>query len=383
MANTIDTTFNSDSDNIDIFEDYKLKGKRFNNPLENICFRYYLDNYVDNIDHDKLYNDPSYLKLLYYKYLNHLVDRVQKFRPNFPPNIDVERYVNENENNSKIKDMSKMNGGNAFMVYRKHLIKHLEKIGESIPMQQLSSIAGSLWKSEPQNVKDWYKVLSDEIKKLHNERLKNCINNKRKRSSEDNIDEKISSKKIRDMTKKNGGNSFIIFRTQLYEILKSSGYNHSMQQHSSLASFMWSKQPPHVKSQFKESSEKTKKMLNHQLKNLFCKSENENNEPVVENNNKDPLPIDWSCLKSDIDMLANDAHDNCNNSWMGESKIYYYNGSLTNDNNNINFYLKSDAEFEGEEDHCNNPWMGESKQYYYNGSLTNDDNDYLEEFGEE
>jgi hypothetical protein len=187
-------------DNIDIFEDCRLKGKQFNNPLENICFRY-LDNYVDNIDHDKLYNDPSYSKLLYDKYLNHLVERVQKFRPNFPPNIDVETYVNENENNSKIKDMSKMNGGNAFMVYRKHFIKYLEKIGESITMQQFSSIAGSLWKSEPQNVQDWYKVLY--------ERLNNFINNKRKRSSEDDINEKISSKKIRD----NRGNSFINFRT--------------------------------------------------------------------------------------------------------------------------------------------------------------------------
>ncbi|PKK72075.1 hypothetical protein RhiirC2_743454, partial [Rhizophagus irregularis] len=42
-----------------------------------------------------------------------------------------------------------------------------------------------------------------------------------------------------------------------------------MQKLSPLASDLWSKQPEYVKSQHKELSEQTKKLLNEQMKNLY------------------------------------------------------------------------------------------------------------------
>ncbi|RGB35602.1 hypothetical protein C1646_699309 [Rhizophagus diaphanus] len=256
---------------IDIFENYILEETQFENPLENKFFLYYLTYNNVPYDDNKLYNDPSYSQALYNDYFDHLI--LEFLRPNFPPIINVEEYVNENEKFKKIKDMSKMNKGNGFMVYRKNLNKHLETLGERISMQQLSPLAGSLWNSEPENVKDHYKSLSEEIKKLHNNRVENCIN--RKRSSDDDYGE-MSSKKIKDMTTRNGGNAFIIFRKQLNEHLRSLGYNLNMQEHSKIASYIWSKQPMEVKSHFKEHTVQMKKMLNDQLKQLFCKSDNDN-----------------------------------------------------------------------------------------------------------
>ncbi|POG75092.1 hypothetical protein GLOIN_2v1570783 [Rhizophagus irregularis DAOM 181602=DAOM 197198] len=86
----------------------------------------------------------------------------------------------------------------------------------------------------------------------------------------------MSSKKIKDMTTRNGGNAFIIFRKQLNEHLRSLGYNLNMQEHSKIASYIWSKQSMEVKSHFKEHTVQMKKMLNDQLKQLFCKSNNDN-----------------------------------------------------------------------------------------------------------
>ncbi|PKK68432.1 hypothetical protein RhiirC2_750206, partial [Rhizophagus irregularis] len=54
------------------------------------------------------------------------------------------------------------------------------------------------------------------------------------------------------MTTKNGGNAFIIFRKQLNENLRSLGYNYSMQEHSKIASYLWSRQSKEVQSHSKE-----------------------------------------------------------------------------------------------------------------------------------
>lgn len=253
-----------------IFISYESKMKSFENPLQNTFFKYHLNHNIKSYDSDILCNDPSYSETLYDDdYINYLVEL---HRPIFPPDINVEEFVNENENNKKIKDMSKMNRGNSFMVYRKYLHKHLQISGVNFPMKQLSQLASALWKSEPENVKDHYKVLSERIQELHYERLGNLIiNGKRKKSPNDDDDdnEKMSHKKIKDMTKKNGGNSFIIFRKKLNEFLKSKGFNLPMQKLSPLASDLWSKQPEYVKSQHKELSEQTKKLLNEQMKNLY------------------------------------------------------------------------------------------------------------------
>ncbi|EXX70528.1 hypothetical protein RirG_086560 [Rhizophagus irregularis DAOM 197198w] len=125
---------------IDIFENYILEETQFENPLENNFFLYYLTYNNVPYDDNKLYNDPSYSQALYNDYFDHLI--LEFLRPNFPPIINVEEYVNENEKFKKIKDMSKMNKGNGFMVYRKNLNKHLETLGERISMQQLSPLAG-------------------------------------------------------------------------------------------------------------------------------------------------------------------------------------------------------------------------------------------------
>src|SRR5579862_3873536 len=113
---------------IDIFGNYNLERKPFEDPLQNIFFKYYLNNIIEFYDHNKLYNDPSYLQFLYDNYFNHLIEFCESRRPKFPPEINVEEYVNDNENNKKIKDMSKMNGGNSFMVYRKYIKQYLESL---------------------------------------------------------------------------------------------------------------------------------------------------------------------------------------------------------------------------------------------------------------
>ena len=105
------------------------------------------------------------MQTLYDDYFEHLVKYVQSYRSSYPPNIDVKEYAKENKNIKKIKDISWLNGGNPFILYRKHLYKCLEILGIPIPMQQLSLLAGVLWKSEPDFVQEYYKSLSKQIKK--------------------------------------------------------------------------------------------------------------------------------------------------------------------------------------------------------------------------
>lgn len=311
------------------------------NPLQNECFLHYLTHNNVPYDFNRLHNDPSYAQALYDDYFNHLI--LEYFRPKFPPIINVEEYVNENESNKKIKDMSKMNKGNGFTAYRKILNKHLETLGVRITMQQLSPLGGSLWNSEPAQVKDYYKELSEKIKKVHNNRVENYIINNCKRSLEDNDDyEKMSSKKIKEMTTKNGGNAFIIFRKQLNEYLRSLGYNLNMQEHSKFASYYWSIQSKEVKNHFfKELSGQSKKTLNDQLKQMFCKSDNDNNETIINNNcikldNNNGSTMSYikpvnddngliMNIKPDNDASANDAHDHYD---VGELNPF---GSLKND----------------------------------------------------
>ncbi|CAB5370296.1 unnamed protein product [Rhizophagus irregularis] len=136
-------------ENDNIFISYESKMKSFEDPLQNTFFKYHSNHDIKSYDSDILCNDPSYSKTLYDDdYINYLVEL---HRPIFPPDINVEEFVNENENNKKIKDMSKMNRGNSFMVYRKYLHKHLQISGVNFPMKQLSQLASALWKSEPEN----------------------------------------------------------------------------------------------------------------------------------------------------------------------------------------------------------------------------------------
>ncbi|RIA99712.1 hypothetical protein C1645_746511 [Glomus cerebriforme] len=228
--------------------------KPFEDPLNNSYFLHYLNCNIVSYDHFRLYNDSSYLTTLYLEYLNHLVENC---RPDFPPNIKVEEFVDENQNNKKIKDMSKMNGGNSFMVYRKYLKKHLETVGINLPMQVLSLLSSILWRNESKYVKDHYRELSEQIKKLHSNNLQENIRNN-------------SYKTIRNEKnmKQNGGNSFMIYRSKLHEYLKSTGQTLSMTELSSLASVLWHKEPDSVKTQFKGILDQTKKMLNEEISKL-------------------------------------------------------------------------------------------------------------------
>ena len=127
----------------DIFKDYGFGDKPFENPLQqNILSKYYLDHNMQSYDYTRLCNNPYYSKALYDNYINHLIEY---HRPNYPPDINVEEYVNENESNKKIKDLGKMNKRNSFMVYQKYLNKHLQRLGINFPMMQLSQLASILY----------------------------------------------------------------------------------------------------------------------------------------------------------------------------------------------------------------------------------------------
>src|SRR3954453_1633722 len=140
-----------------IFNDYNFDDKPFENPLENICFIYYLFRLNNNkyYDPDRLCNDYSYLQNAYNEYLENLVEFC---RPKFPPDI-------------KVEDITKLTG-NSFMVYRKNFIEWLEIVGIKISNQQIiSSFVSKLWESESNDVKRHYKNISDRRRELHNERL--------------------------------------------------------------------------------------------------------------------------------------------------------------------------------------------------------------------
>src|SRR5437764_3892892 len=101
----------------------------------------------------------------------------------------------------KPKDITKP-VANSFMVYRRLFNKWLEKSDLKISNQQIvSSLVSKLWSSEPLEVKQYYKNISDKRRKLHKERLMqyipddvNDILAKRKQTpSDDNDDiDKIS-----------------------------------------------------------------------------------------------------------------------------------------------------------------------------------------------
>ncbi|GBC02442.1 hypothetical protein RclHR1_04620009 [Rhizophagus clarus] len=316
-------------------------------PLENEYFLFYLENNIKDIDYYKLSNDPSYLQDLYNNFFDHLI--LEYFRPKFPPEINEEEYTNENENNKKIKDLSKMNKGNGFIVYRKHLNKHLEALGERTSMQQLSSLSSALWKSEPAYVKDYYKGISENIKKLVEKRL------------HDQLPETYNNDKmnftVQDFTRKNVGNSFMVFRIKLNERLKSIGYHLPMQKLSYVASQFWRQQPKDIKNLFKKLSDQKKKINNKHIKGLFFKSCDNDSEAITSDVEIDInnffANFDFSelaFLLPDDDALANDAQGS---SWAEESK-------QCNNNDYIKQYI-NDNSWELKQYDNDNSW--ESKQY--------------------
>ena len=85
------------------------------------------------------------------------------------------------------------------MVYRRNFVKYLEKSGIKISNQQIiSPLVGRLCGSEAQEVKNYYKKLLDQRKKLRMERLLQYIPNnhnlsKRKQSPDDDNKNEIST----------------------------------------------------------------------------------------------------------------------------------------------------------------------------------------------
>ncbi|KAG9287115.1 hypothetical protein G9A89_001009 [Geosiphon pyriformis] len=89
-------------------------------------------------------------------------------KPDFPPDLThKELLVNALE---KLKVTGKAGKTpNAFMAYRMALRKQISKTGFRPTMGELSTIAGNLWESEPQNVKEAYQKLSREVKIMFDE----------------------------------------------------------------------------------------------------------------------------------------------------------------------------------------------------------------------
>lgn len=174
---------------VDIFKDFNLGDQPFDSPLENKCFIFYLLHLSNKYyDLDRLRCDHSYLQDVYNEYLNKLVEFC---RPDFPPNIEEEEHVSFDKR--ELKDITKP-VANSFMMYRRNYNKWLEKSGMKISNQQvISSLVSTLWQSESQEVRNYYKEISEKRKKLHRERLLQCvpdddnetfINYKRQRTTE-------------------------------------------------------------------------------------------------------------------------------------------------------------------------------------------------------
>src|SRR5207248_2784616 len=90
----------------------------------------------------------------------------------FPPDLSVDdlleksqRFFNELGKPVKIP--------NCFLCYRTSWIEHLKKLGMKLGLSEISSFVSSKWKSERQEVKDFYKKLStdascnQQITRLH------------------------------------------------------------------------------------------------------------------------------------------------------------------------------------------------------------------------
>ena len=72
--------------------------------------------------------------------------------------------------------------------------KRIEKLGIKISNQQIvSPFVSKLWRSEPQEVRNHYKIISDQRRKLHKDQLMKYIPNdvlgKRKQSPDDDVDD--------------------------------------------------------------------------------------------------------------------------------------------------------------------------------------------------
>src|SRR5436190_9805856 len=108
---------------MDLFAEYNLEP--FYNPLDNVFFMQYYLLYINPYyDLNKIYNDQEYLNKAYCEYHEYLIEGC---RPNFPPNIDVEAYVEFEK--KKTKDIFNMNKGNGFILYRRYIMKSLDSIG--------------------------------------------------------------------------------------------------------------------------------------------------------------------------------------------------------------------------------------------------------------
>jgi hypothetical protein len=171
------------------------------NPLENIFFMHYLRSLrIESYDFNRLYYDTLYLQRVYQEYLDNLIEYC---RPEFPPlYLSVEEHASFDK--KKVKYITKSNAENSFIIYRKYIVKHIERSGIKISEQRIiSPLVSKLWGTESQEVKVYYKKVSDKRKKLHVDRLMQYIPNEvlGKRKSDDD-DETLLRRSKRQMERK-------------------------------------------------------------------------------------------------------------------------------------------------------------------------------------
>ncbi len=140
----------------------------FLSPLENQSFLDYINLIKPEYNNPLLYTDNKYLTCVYQDYINFLFEIINKhFKPDFPPLIKVEDFVPRFDGKKSISE----NRGNAFIIYRKYLIKFLERSGIKLDQKEISTLSGHFWRNESPEVKTCYKDISDKIKQLYRQQI--------------------------------------------------------------------------------------------------------------------------------------------------------------------------------------------------------------------
>src|ERR1044072_6350434 len=134
-------------------------------PLENPYFLLYVKRIKPEYNNQpRLHTDEQFLQRAHSDYFDFFHGGlIEHFKPDFPPDIKVEEFVPRFDKRKPITE----NRGNAFIVYRKHLVKYLQTSRIKLDQKEISPLAGYFWRNETPEVKDHYKKISDQIKRRY------------------------------------------------------------------------------------------------------------------------------------------------------------------------------------------------------------------------
>ncbi|RIA86130.1 hypothetical protein C1645_878879 [Glomus cerebriforme] len=151
-----------------LFQNYENLDKPLH-PLQNPFFRdYYLVYINTKYDPVQLHTNPNYLAHEYHNYTTYLISLIidhECLKPNFPPNINVEKYVPRIDKRKNITYRT----GNSFIIYRKYFSEYLESLEIRLHQLLITKLSSDYWKNEPLTVKAYYKDISDQINKIYNQ----------------------------------------------------------------------------------------------------------------------------------------------------------------------------------------------------------------------